>query len=273
MKSTMIDGARQAGALLLDWFGRTTEIRVKESPASIVTDADLASERLLVDLIHRRFPDHGILGEEGGRVRHGAEFTWVLDPLDGTSNFASGLPWFGVMVAVLRGTEPVLACMYLPTEDRCYTAEAGAGAACNERPIRVAAGTDLTHLLCACAMDPSGNEDQVRRQVDFFASLVRHSRNVRATNSLVDFAATADGRLGACVNFRMKVWDIAAPRLILEEAGGLVTDPAGRPIALHLGAAAAERDYAAVAGNPVVARRVLGLLAEAGLSGGLPDRP
>ena len=184
----MIEGARQSGALLMQQFGRSSVFRIKESNASIVTESDLASERLLIDLLRRRFPDHGILGEEGGHIHQGAEFTWILDPLDGTSNFAAVL-----------------------------------------------------------------------------ALLVEHARNTRATNSLVDFAYTADGRLGACVNFSMKLWDIAAPWIIVKEAGGSVTDLEGQPVALDLGPTASERTYPVVAGGPVLAAQVLELVRESGL--------
>ena len=271
----MIDGARRAGALLLRSFGRATTVRVKENPSSIVTEADLASEQMLVELIRSRFPDHGILGEEGGHLRHGSEHTWILDPLDGTSNFASGLPWFGVMIGVLRGTEPVLGCMYLPVEDRFYVAERGAGATCNGVPIQVAQAQDLSTTLCACAMDPAGGPERIQRQARLLGLLVEHARNVRATNSLVDFAATADGRLGACVNFSMKLWDIAAPLLILQEAGGACTGLDGQALPLDLGPGATERSYPVVGGGPALARRVLELAAQAGLSdfGSRPASP
>lgn len=260
----MIEGARAAGALLMQYRGRPIQSHVKENQASIVTEADFASEELLTELIRRRFPDHGILGEEGGHLHAGREFTWILDPLDGTSNFAAGLPWFGVMIGVLQGTRPVLGCLYLPVEDRLYVAVRGGGATCNGQPIRVHAGADMSSVLCACAMDASRGQARNQWQARLLAEMVWRARNVRATNSLFDFAATADGRLGACVNFSMKLWDLAAPWILMEEAGGVITDLQGGPIEVDLGPQACTRSYPVVAGGPALVPQILEMIRHLG---------
>ena len=266
MKSTVIECATSAGKLLLQHFGRVQGVRVKEGQSSIVTESDLASEQHILRLIRARFPDHNIVAEETGFQDRGSAHTWVVDPLDGTSNFAVGLPWFGVMVSVLERGSPVLAAMYLPMEDRLYLAEPGRGTTRNGEPVRVTAETRWPHLLCAYGMDSSPDEERVRQQGLLLGSLVQLARNVRATNSLVDFACTIDGRLGACVNLNTKIWDIAAPALLFPEAGGQMTDLRGQPITFALDARCCDQSYAVVGGSPALCRQVLERVASSGLA-------
>ena len=259
--STAVECAQAAGRLLLDHFGQVQGIRVKDSRSSIVTDADLASDRLLRDLLTARYPDHNLLTEENGFERRGSRFTWVVDPLDGTSNFAAGIPWFGVMVALLEDSEPILGVMHLPVEGAVYSAELGGGAFRNGVPVRVTRQSDLSTVLCAYGLDAAADPEDARRQALALGRVVQHVRNLRATNSLVDFALTIDGRLGVCVNFHTMIWDIAAPRLILDEAGGRLTDLNGMPLAFSLGDDACHRPYAVAGGSPALHEPLVALLA------------
>src|SRR5437762_14079093 len=127
LKETLVECMQQAGALVLKHFGKILETTRKENFSSIVTSADVASEQLISDIIRRRHPRHNFLGEESGLQDNGSEITWVVDPLDGTSNFAAGLPWFGVMAAVLERGQPIVAGMYLPSSDVLYLCERGQG--------------------------------------------------------------------------------------------------------------------------------------------------
>jgi myo-inositol-1(or 4)-monophosphatase len=265
MQATVIECATSAGKLLLQHFGHVREIRIKEGQSSVVTEADLASEEHILKLIRARFPDHNIVAEETGFQDRGSPYTWVVDPLDGTSNFAAGLPWFGVMVSVLERESPILAAMYLPLDDRLYFAARGRGATRNGEPIAVTAETRWPHLLCAYGMDSSPDAQRVQQQGILLGRLVQLARNVRATNSLIDFAYTLDGRLGACVNLNTKIWDIAAPALLFPEAGGQMTDLRGRPITFELDAGCVERSHAVAGGSSVLCRQVLELVAACGL--------
>jgi myo-inositol-1(or 4)-monophosphatase len=264
IKSTAIECATSAGKRLLQHFGKVRNVQVKESQSSIVTEADLASEQHILSIIRSRFPQHNIVAEETGFQDRGSAYTWVVDPLDGTSNFAAGLPWFGVLVNVLEHGEPLIATMYLPIEDRLYVGQRGQGVTRNGEPVRVTTETRWPHLLCAYGMDASSDAEQVRRQSLLLGGLVRLARNVRATNSLIDFAYTIDGRLGAVVNLNTKIWDIAAPALLLPEAGGQLTDLRGAPIQFKLDATCPERSYAVVGGAPSLCRQVLEQVATAG---------
>ncbi len=242
-KRTLLHCVRGAGQLLLRHCAHVTQVRTKESQSSVVCAADLASEKFILEQLLSEFPKHNIITEESGRIWNHSEFTWVIDPLDGTSNFVAGLPWFGVQIALLRGPDPLLAAMYLPVERALYFAMAGGGAWRNGKRIRVTPEKDLSKLLCAFAFDSApGKRD--RLSMDLLFRVSRLVRNIRATNSLVDFCYTADGRLGACINLKTKIWDIAPIALLLPEAGGKFTLLNGNDLDLRLDENASKMEYA-----------------------------
>jgi myo-inositol-1(or 4)-monophosphatase len=265
MKSTLIECVRAGGRVLLDHFGGPVRFKTKENQSSIVTEADLASEKIILELIQSSFPEHNTLAEESGWVDRGSTYTWIVDPLDGTSNFAAGLPWFGVMVALLEDSSPILGAMYLPTEDRLYVAERGGGATRNGDPIRLAAEANLPDMLCACPLDPHADDALLRRQTDLLRRIAQTARNVRATNCLFDFVSVIEGRFGLCVNHQTMIWDIAAPRLIVEEAGGSFTDLAGKEIRFVLDRESTRRSYAVIVAHRALLKPALELVAECGL--------
>jgi myo-inositol-1(or 4)-monophosphatase len=236
------------GEVLRGYFGKLVHPRQKEAASSVVCDADLDSEGRILRHIHSRFPGHNTIAEESGRVWRGSEYTWVIDPLDGTSNFVSGIPWFGVQIALLRGTEPILGAMYLPLEDTLYFAEAGHGAYRNGKKVRVTAETDLQRVLCAFGFDPAPVR-RSRRSIELLFRVAAAVRNTRATNSLVDFCYTVDGRFGGCINLKTKVWDIAPVALILPEAGGKFTYLDGRRIVFELDVRGINKDYMVLGGS------------------------
>ncbi|MES2075400.1 MAG: inositol monophosphatase [Pseudomonadota bacterium] len=260
MKTVAVDLVRQAGALLRRQFGASHQVRSKGDVSNIVTEADIAAERLMVEGLRRYFPSHSIIAEESGCDLRASDHTWVVDPLDGSSNFAAGLPWFGVLLALLHKGEPVLGLLYLPMSDELYEAEKARGARRNGRPIRVSACAELAGVLWNVGMDSSPDEGRRRACAESLVRLLQRVRNVRATNCLLDAALTADGRIGGVLNHSERLWDIAAPMLIVQEAGGRFTDPQGRPLALDLSARAAERDYAVLAGAPALHAAVVELL-------------
>lgn len=248
-----------AGKILLDHFGRVDRVSVKESQSSVVTAADLASEAFIVQTLMRAFPEANVIAEESGFIDKGSAFTWVVDPLDGTSNFAAGLPWFGVLVALLEDRAPVLGASYLPCTETLYFAAVGQGVTRDGVPVRVTPETDPRNVLCAYGMDASTDVALTRDEVAAMARLVNGVRNVRATNSLLDFCYTIDGRLGACVNRHTMIWDIAPIILMLQEAGGIISDVEGHPLALAVGADYA-RSYAVVAASRALHPHIIDLV-------------
>ena len=243
MKKTLLECVRSAGQILLEFCGKDANVRHKGDQSNVVTDADLASERWIVDHIRARFPRHSILAEETGYARQPSEFTWVIDPLDGTSNFAAGLPWFGVQIAVLQNATPILAAMYLPETETLYFAEKGCGTYRDKRRVRVTAEIRLKNVLCAFGLDATASKPQARQQAAILVQVTSGVRNVRATNCLLDFCYTIDGRLGGCINFNTKIWDIAPLCLMLPEAGGHLTDLSGDQIKFRLDAEPFDRNY------------------------------
>lgn len=260
MRRTLQECVLAAGAILLRHFGRTTWVRQKRDPSSVVTDADLASEQWLMKRIHSRFPEHGVIAEETGYRRQASEFTWVIDPLDGTSNFVAGLPWFGVQIAVLQNHVPILAAMFLPVTGTLYSAERGKGVYRDRTRVHVTRESALNNVLCAIGLDAAASGSQNRWQANILHRVSHAVRNVRATNCLLDFCFTIDGRLGGCLNFNTKIWDIAPLCLMLPEAGGKVTDLTGRSIAFRPDVEPFDRDYAVLGANSSLHRRLLTLV-------------
>ena len=260
MKLTLLECLRPAGEILLRYFGKAVNIRNKGDQSNIVTDADVASEQLIVGRIRERFPDHSIIAEETGYQRRASEFTWVIDPLDGTSNFAAGLPWFGVQVAVLKNQTPILAAMYLPLTRTLYFAEEGRGVFRDDTPVRVTAETDPRNVLCAIGLDATASVEESCRQTEVLRRVANGVRNFRATNCLLDFCFTIDGRLGGCVNFSTKIWDIAPLAVMLPEAGGRLTQVNGSAIVFRPDAEPFDRNYTVLGASRALHAKLLELI-------------
>jgi myo-inositol-1(or 4)-monophosphatase len=248
-----------AGRILLRYFGKVGSIRQKENVSSVVCEADLASEDFIVRKIRRHFPDAGLIAEESG-YSAGSEWTFVIDPLDGTSNFVAGLPWFGVQVALLEEGIPKSAAMYLPLEKVLFVSEKGRGVLSNGRRIGVTSETRLRNVLCAFGMDAPASERARSQSVGLLTRVTGGVRNLRTTNSLYDFCYTLEGKFGACINLNCKIWDIAPVALMLPEAGGRFGDLSGTPIEFDLGRQTYPRSYqvmgASKALHPKLARLI-----------------
>ena len=254
--------AREAGRSILSTYGVGQGVDKKGDNSNVVTAADTRSEGIIVRGIRRRFPGHSIIAEEAGCDLCASDYTWVVDPLDGTSNYAAGIPWFGVLICVLRGQELVAGVMHTPVSGDLYAAEAVAGAYKNGSRISVAEGRELADVLWAYGMDGGRSDSEAARNVALLARLLRRVRNIRTTNSLIDVAYTADGRLGGMINQSTRLWDIAAPMLIVQEAGGRYTDLVGQPLDLDVSATAGEREYSVLAGAPTLHEEVATIVRE-----------
>jgi len=171
-----------------------------------------------------------VITEERGFMDRGSAYTWVVDPLDGTSNFAAGLPWFGVIIALMKERLPILGGMFLPVEKLLYLTERGKGSSRNGEAIQVTLSSRLENQLVAYSFDFHEDPAHTQSEMEIMARLSRRVRNIRSTNSLVDFCYVADGRLGAALNQCTKIWDIAVPWLMITEAGGRVSDIHGKEI-------------------------------------------
>lgn len=231
MELTIKKALREAGKILLANFGDVKTYNVKENQSSIVTQADIDSERAIVKIIEDKFPNHNIIAEEAGCKNKNSDYTWAIDPLDGTSNFSAGIPWFGTIICVLKNSEPVMAGIYLPSYNLLYFAEKGKGATRNGEKIYVSAEKELKNILMAYSLDYSEDASKAEKESKIIKNIVQNTRNLRSVNSCaVEFCYVADGKLGGYINQATKIWDIAAPYLLVKEAGGIVTDISGNDI-------------------------------------------
>lgn len=246
-RNTLERALRRSGEILMQHFGRSHKSEMKENISSVLTEADLASERAILDVLGTGPGSHNIITEESGYMDKGSDFTWVVDPLDGTSNFAAGIPWFGVIIALLHQSQPVLAAMYLPADDLLYMAEKGKGATKNGTSIQATPSSDLVENLVVYSFDYSPDPEKTKFELELMARLTSKVRNIRSTNSLYDFCYMTDGRLGAAINQTTKIWDIAGPWLIIREAGGVVCDIHGHEIIFDLSPGSFDRNYTIVA--------------------------
>lgn len=259
-KKTMNTALKQSGEVLMQYFGKTFTSSMKESISSVLTEADLASERILLEILGSGSGPFNIISEEKGYVDHRSDYTWVVDPLDGTSNFAAGIPWFGIIIALMHHQKPMMAAMYLPADDHLYLAESGKGAWKNGNPIYVTPSTDLKEHLVVYSFDYSPDPEKTKSEMELMARLTSNVRNIRSTNSLYDFCYMTDGRLGAAINQTTKIWDIAAPWLIIREAGGVVTDIHGGAIHFDLSPASFDRNYTIVASGAGIHPSIMKLI-------------
>jgi myo-inositol-1(or 4)-monophosphatase len=258
-KRVLLDCVAGAGRILMTYFGQATNPRPKENPSSIVCDADLASEEYVLKRLRTEFPQDNIVSEESGCARGASEFTWVVDPLDGTSNFVAGIPWFGVQIGVLFRRRPVMAAIYLPADDALYFSQAGQGVTRNGKRVVVTGERRLQNVLCAFGFDPAPSR-RTRQAMELLFRVSGAVRNTRATNSLVDFCYTVDGRLGACMNLKTKIWDIVPAALMLPEAGGKFTGLDGKRIAFRLDENVSESEYAVLGASRRLHAKLLAVL-------------
>lgn len=213
--------AREAGALLMQHFGKTYDIEQK-ADQSLVTSIDKMSEKLITERILDAFPSHSIIGEESGATQPHGEFTWVIDPIDGTHNYIRGMVNFGISIGVLRKDEFVAGVIFLPVEDSIYIAEKGAGAYKNSERLRVSEYKDLSD--CTLLFD-SGFKYGYNEKIDVFRGIAPLMFNVRMFGASVrNLTYIADGIGDVLLEFDDKLWDYSAGITIVSEAGGKVTD-------------------------------------------------
>jgi myo-inositol-1(or 4)-monophosphatase len=223
--------AARAGALLRSRWREHREVAFK-SEVDLVTDADRDAERVIIDTIATAYPDHGIIAEESAARPGRDEHRWYVDPLDGTTNFAHGHPQFAVSLALARGEDLVFGLVYDPIREEIFTASRGGGARLNGAPIAVSETAHLEHALLATGF-PYDRRQHTAFYLAFVAAALQRTQGIRrAGSAALDLCYLACGRFDAYWEWKLKPWDLAAGRLIVEEAGGRVTDFAGGPHAL-----------------------------------------
>jgi len=245
--------AREAGEFLFSRVGRNPAVRNKGA-VDLVTEADLGAEEIIVSSLRRAFPEHGIVAEESGTVVGEGEWTWFIDPLDGTTNFTHGYPQCSVSLALARAGEVVVAVVCDPFRRELFRAVSGSGTSLNGSPVRVSATRELSRALVASGFPY--NLEQRRCALEMVGLLLPRVQGFRRDGSAaLNLAWTACGRLDGYWEFSIQPWDIAAGSLLVTEAGGKVSGFAGEPLDLC--------GRKIVAGTPVVHSRMVRILKSA----------
>jgi myo-inositol-1(or 4)-monophosphatase len=235
MLNFAIQTARDAGQVLAERFGRTSLQVSNKGDIDLVTESDLAAERLIIERIRSYHPRHAILSEEAGASTHheaASEYKWIVDPLDGTTNYAHGYPCFCVSIALEQAGEVVLGVVYDPMRDEMFATERGEGATLNGRRIRVSQVDDLNRaLLCTgFPYDVRGRDEFVRH----FGGFIMHAQSVRRDGAAaLDLAYVACGRFEGFWEEGLRPWDVAAGKMLVEEAGGMVSRYDGSPFDIY----------------------------------------
>jgi myo-inositol-1(or 4)-monophosphatase len=250
--NVMVKAARAGGNVLLRHMHRLDALNVVEKDRlDYASEVDGLAEEAIIKELRRANPDYAILGEEGGAQkgnRGPSRYTWVIDPLDGTSNYLHGIPHWCVSIALCEGPEPLHAVVFDPLRNELFTATRGAGAQLNEKRIRVSERKDLTGALLATGFPPRERK-RVGAHLDCLKLLMVEAEDVRRTGSAaLDLAWVAAGRCDAYFEAGVQAWDIAAGVLLVREAGGRVGDFRGAATGpMHVAGSAAGRQL--LAGN------------------------
>jgi len=232
-------------------FGKVEETIKPEDNNQVLTKTDLEIGKLLVGEIGARFPKHNIIDEEAGVIDKKSDYTWVVDPIDGTSNFAEGIPMYGIFLGLLKKDTPIASGMAIPSFQKIYTAQKGKGTKCNGRAVRLTKEGKLTNTLVAYGIDGhQENPQQTKDEGVVLSKIILGIRNLRSSNSAYDFSLLIDGGYGAFLNQTSKIWDNVAAQVLVEEAGGVYTDFFGKPIDYSSPLSRADDNYTYCAAPP-----------------------
>jgi myo-inositol-1(or 4)-monophosphatase len=224
------ESARLGGRILQQWRSRFTAR--EKSPANLVTEADEASQKAIFELIERRIPGCRFLGEEGLLIDdRSSPLRWVIDPLDGTSNYVHGFPYYAVSVGVEKDGKLVAGAVYDPTRDEMFIAHRGSGALLNGTRLRVSPTTEISHAMCMASLPVKAN--RYNEAVERFLRALDVAQSVqRSGSAALNLCCVASGRIDVFWSSSLKAWDMAAGVLLVEEAGGQVTKIDGSPFIL-----------------------------------------
>ncbi|MDO8534211.1 MAG: inositol monophosphatase family protein [Xanthobacteraceae bacterium] len=255
--NVMVQAARKAARTLIRDFGEVENLQVSlKGPGNFVSNADHRAEEILHTELSKARPGFGFLMEERGRIEgKDQSHQWVVDPLDGTTNFLHSIPLFAISIALVKDGVAVAGVVFNPISDELYVAERGRGAFLNDRRLRVAARKELSDCVVCCGIPHRGRGDPARFRKEL-AAVQEHVAGVRRTGAAaLDLVWVAAGRFDAFWERGLSPWDLAAGLVIVREAGGIITDLEGGDAVLEKGSV--------LAGNELVHRALLGVLTAA----------
>lgn len=232
-----IKAARLAGDIISRHASHVDNLKIKQKNArDYFSEVDIKAEQAIISLITRTYPDHGIIAEESGSINQNAQCVWVIDPLDGTSNYLHGYPFYGVSIALMVKNIVEHAVVYDPLRHECFAASRGFGARLNDARIRVTTQKIISRSIISSGFPSSKTTSIAPTYIPKYRELLEHVGGVRRSGSAaLDLCYVAAGRIDGFWELGLNIWDIAAASLILKEAGGLITDDTGEGNYLHSG--------------------------------------
>lgn len=261
IKNTAVSAAKTAGLMLREHLGKAGRIDFKGA-VNIVTEMDKKAEDLILEMIKKDFPDHAILTEERAEIVTGSPKRWIIDPLDGTTNYAHGFPFFCVSIGFEDSGDIKLGVVYNPMLDELFIAEKGKGAYLNGKRIHVSSTADLGRSLLATGF-PYDLRQSNENNLDHFANFAVRAQAIRrAGSAALDLSYTACGRFDGFWEMKLHPWDVAAASLIVKEAGGVLTDFKGGPFTIH--------GRECLASNGLIHQSMLDVLIKKNRKSGLP---
>jgi myo-inositol-1(or 4)-monophosphatase len=233
MIQDIINISHEAGGIVREGFGKNFGIEYKTNESNLVTDIDKASEKYIKEFIQKKYPSHSILAEEGGETKNESEYLWVVDPIDGTTNFAHGLPIFSISIGLQKKGKTIAGVVYDVMQDITYSAESGSGSFANSQKIVVSKNGNLSHSVLVTGF-PYNISDNPENALEKFTALTKASRGIRRLGSAaIDFCYVAKGVFDGFWEVYLHPWDVCAGKLIVEEAGGKVTGFDGEEIDIY----------------------------------------
>jgi myo-inositol-1(or 4)-monophosphatase len=232
LKETLLTATHEAGAIILHYFNGAFKIDHKEGINNLVTEVDKLAEEKIIEVISGRFPEHSIISEEVGELMKPSPYQWIIDPIDGTVNFAHGVPICCVSIGLLYNSELILGAVYNPMMDEFFFAEKGKGATLNGMEIKVSKKSDFKTAFLVTGF-PYKWPDGPEHPIQVFERLVLEGLPVRRLGSAaIDLCWVACGRFDGFWEYNLSAWDVAAGYLIVQEAGGKITDFDGNPFSV-----------------------------------------
>jgi myo-inositol-1(or 4)-monophosphatase len=230
-KQWILNVLQEASAIATASFGKVSGSVKPGDNNQVLTETDIAVGNLIVSRVKKAFPDSNIIDEEAGVIDNKSRLTWVIDPIDGTSNFAKGVPMYGIMVGLLDGDTPIAGGIAIPQQNEIYVATKGQGAFCDNERISVTDEANLLNALVAYGIDGHQEDPSLTAsEVTLLGNIILGVRNLRSSNSVFDQAMVAKGKYGATLNRTSKIWDNVAQQIVIQEAGGVYTDFFGKPM-------------------------------------------
>lgn len=230
-RDTITELLTKSASIARRYFGKVSYSIKPGDNNQVLTKADLEIGDHIVTALQKMYPSHNIIDEESGVIDNRSEYTWVVDPIDGTGNFAVGLPLYGIIIGLLHKNIPVAGGVSLPFFDETYYGEKGQGAYRNGQIAKASINHKLSESLIAYGLDSHKDDPEfTRHEMVILEQLVNNIQNLRSSNSVYDAMMVASGKFGGYMNQSMRIWDVVGPQIIIEEAGGTVTNIEGKPI-------------------------------------------